>query len=354
MTTRPRYGRWLLPVVTALALSCDADEPTTKVQLILAPDPERNSPEQVALQVGRIEVVVDGPGGLGGVTKTGATAGGATAEDRDEDGQLEAVFLSPALDRQVLPVLEVGLVDNVGRALEYGLVGYAGPGMPAAEGVVALGVASTTCTRGDLCKLGVPFNLLARARAPKVVMSVPPDGTKHIPPDMPYLTVVFSTTVDPNTVTGNVTMKGVRGHEPSTAVEMLEVLYGGPGGPQEQRSMLRLRFAERLSDHGYLLTVGPGIVGENGLEFDQHPEQPGADPFESRFGELVGSFGCPQGFERDPQTNACAPILACTLAGCADGYLCHEPTETCVEDCRVFEVCFAPGTRCDPDTGLCG
>src|SRR5512139_1903007 len=100
--SRPKLLRLAraLPAVVApcLAVCLACSEATTSVNLVLTTNPDLCSPAEVLAQVATVEVVVDAPGGLEGVTAPGPQPGGGTAVDFDGDGALEVVFTAPPLE----------------------------------------------------------------------------------------------------------------------------------------------------------------------------------------------------------------------------------------------------------------
>jgi hypothetical protein len=328
----------LISYVALAALACGNE---TRVQLVLAPDPEINPAADVAAALERIQVVVDAADGLRAPSESDGEA-----VDWDQDGEIEVVLTSPPLDGAELPVLQIGVSSNAGRDLEYRVLGFPANSALAADTAVALGGVTHACARGNTCRVGAPFNLRASARPPRVVTVAPPDGIATVPPNLAYVAVVFSTTVDEETVASNVTFVGTLGHEPATTAIVQEVLY-----ESERRSLLQLSIEEDLNDEPYVLTVSPGIVGANGREFDQDPTTKAEDGFVATFGTErgVGTFGCPDGYEEG--VDGCEPSGTCLLHGCPDGYVCGGVG--CIEDCRVFGACAQPGATCSADTGLC-
>ena len=136
--------------------------------------------------------------------------------------------------------------------------------------------------------------------------------------DMPYLTALFSTQVREATVGPNVELTGSAGHLPPVVAIVMDALESVGGRPQ-RRSLLQLEIGEDLEDASYELRVGPGVMGANGRALDQHPDQPGANGFASRFFPMVevdGGGECRDGFDWDGDRNACVPVLDCRT-GCA-------------------------------------
>jgi hypothetical protein len=349
---RSRVGRArFAAVIIALALAACGND--TAVRLVLAPDTEINSIEDVLARVTRFQIVVDAEGGLSGVDQPGPTSGGGEAADRDSDGELEVVFTTgPVPESDDLPVLEIGLEDNADRELSFQVLGYAADGELTLENALGLGASAASCGSGQTCRVGTPFNLLARARAPRVVWVMPPDGTMDVPKNLAYVTAVFSTTVVEETVAPNMTLAGREGHVPATTAELRDVVYGAPPDLQEVRSMLRLILDEPLQDRRYDLEIGPGIVGTNDLRFDQRQDEEGENPFTSVFGNEVDALGCPDGYEWDDEYEGCVFTPDCATA-CEPGYVCDSVALQCVEDCRIYQGCIRIGETCSDDTGLC-
>ena len=348
-----RLGRIAGAGLVLLVVAGSCGDGTT-VRLVLAPDTELNSVGEVLAQVGRLQITVDREGGIGGVDQPGPTSGGGEAVDSDGDGELEVVFAATAAgDADALPVLEFGLPHNAGANLGFRILGFAADAELILSNAIALGAASATCDGGETCRVGTPFNLLARARAPRVIWVAPPDGTMDVPKNLAYISVVFSNQVVESSVAANVELVGDAGHRPATTLEVKEVIYGVPPDLQQQRSMLRLVLDEELVDLHYSLSVGPGIDGTNGLAFDQRHDIAGEDGYVSGFGNQADALGCPNGYLWDQEYSGCVALATCAST-CADGYVCDQSVQQCVEDCRPFAGCIDPARSCSQASGLCG
>jgi hypothetical protein len=359
-TNAPRLAR-ALPLCL-LGLACSAT--TTSVDLVLTTNPELCSTAEVLAEVTTVVVVVDAPGGLGGVTGAGPLPGGGTAVDFDGDGELEAVFTAPPLGGSALPILEVGLEHNAGRDLVYRVLGYpAGAALEPAN-AVALGGVTASCAPGETRRVGTPFNLRAIARPPKVVLVLPPDGTENVPFNLTAVTVMFSTTVAPASLDGAVRLLGPDGLDRAVTLSADTLTYAGEGGVDEKRSLVTLTPVDPITPEGpessaYAVVVGAGVTSTTGRAFDQDPTTPAVDGFTSHFtvGSGIGGGGhpcdaCVTGYLCNDDETGCIPALDCQL-GCGSGFVCAADSGTCVEDCRLYGACAAPGARCDAATGLC-
>lgn len=330
------------------------------IQLVLTPSPELNDIPTLLARLSRVAVVADAAGGLNGVEDTGERPGGGEAVDWDDDGILEVTFESPVLAGDELPVLEIGVGQNTGRELFFTVLGFADEAAHTAEEAVAFGGASALCPPGEMQTVGLPFNLRAGYRSPKVVMVLPADGSEGVPQSLVAVTVVFSTTVQETSLAGRVAL-----WDPDDVAVPFETLhrnatFTGEDGREELRSILQIQIGGLLGGL-HRLEINPGILGRNGLSFDQRPDQKGENGFTSSFdvlstiggGEAGCLPGCPPGYACDPVLDGCVPATDCDEQ-CGTGYVCDPDSNTCVWDCRLFGACLAPGASCDPETGLCG
>jgi hypothetical protein len=182
----------------AALLGCGNGDPATAVQLVLTPAAEVSTPAEILAELDRLEVVVDAPGGLGGVVAEGPLPGGGTAVDWDADGQLEARFAGPPLG-DALPVLEIGLSQNVGRDLRFRVLGYP----EGATRVVGAGGAEARISSGEVRRVGVPFSLAPWARPPRVLLMLPAQGVEA-PSLLAEVNAVLSTTVGAESLDGHI------------------------------------------------------------------------------------------------------------------------------------------------------
>ena len=362
-----RRSALALPLCLLACLACS--ETTTSVDLVLTTNPDLCSTAEVLAEVTTVVVVVDAPGGLHGVTAAGPLAGGGTAVDFDGDGELEVVFTAPPLDGSALPILEVGLKHNADRELAYRVLGYpTGVALEPAN-AVALGGVTAACAVGETRSVGTPFNLRAVARPPKVILVLPPDDAQNVPPNLTAITVMFSTTVQPESLDGAVRLVGPDGVDRAITLSADTLTYAGEGGVDEKRSLVTIAPVDPIMPVGpgaeqYAVIVGAGITSTTGRAFDQDPTTPAVDGFSSHFtvGSGVGGGGhpcdaccdtCVPAYLCNDTETGCVPALDCQ-AGCGSGFVCAPAGGACVEDCRLYGACAAPGATCDLATGLCG
>ncbi|MBI5478215.1 MAG: hypothetical protein HY906_05125 [Deltaproteobacteria bacterium] len=351
-----------LVVCSAPWLACS--DATTSVNLVLTTNPDLCSAAEVLDQVATVVVVVDAPGGLQGVSVPGPTRGGGTAVDFDGDGELEVLFQAP-LQGPALPILEVGLSHNADRELSYRVLGFPAGVATEPENAIALGGVQASCPAGEVRKVGTPFNLRAVARPPKVILVLPPDGATEVPPNLRSVTVVFSTTVTAASLAGAVRLVGPDGADRAITSALDTLTYAGEGGIDEQRSLLTVDLVDAIEPAGpgadtFTVVVGPGISSTTGRAFDQDPATAAADGFTSHFqiGSGVGGGGhpcdsCSSGYLCNDDETGCVPALDCAR-GCEAGFVCDPGSAQCLEDCRLYGACAAPGLTCEAQTGLCG
>lgn len=338
---------------------CGDDSPKTAAQLVLTTDPEVCSRADLLAQVAALQVIVDADqGGLQGVDRPGAREGGGTAVDWDGDGKLEVIFKLDyaSLPDGELPVLEIGLEGNTDRKLEFRVLGFRTSADSKPDQAVAMGGVSASCPQGDLCQIGIPFNLRSSARPPRVVVVLPADGAV-VPTNLVAVSVMFSTLVEEKTLQGNVSIVDPDGSPVAATLSLESLVYPAVMNVQESRSLLQIQNEPFIKDGQYEIRVSPGIESTTGLPFDQDPSTPAADPFVSRFRfeALSGGGGCvecPEGFECDDKLGGCVPMKRCD-AGCIKGFVCEPTSGLCVEDCRPYGVCASPTSRCEMASGLC-
>jgi hypothetical protein len=176
-TPRDNFFYSPLSISQALAGTSCGSEMKSTVQLVLTPDPAVSSVDALLKQMDRIDVVVDAADGLHGVTTAGSLPGGGTAVDWDGDGVLEARFEGPPLGRDALPVLELGVNENVDCPLTFRVFGLP-PGDSELDHAAGEGGASASVSSGEIRRVGAPFNLTPRARPPRVLLVIPPEGAE--------------------------------------------------------------------------------------------------------------------------------------------------------------------------------
>jgi len=356
---RPRALRpAALALLLTISWSC-AEEPTAALQLVLTPDPSLGSTEEILAQLETIQLVVDAPGGIWGAERSGPLDGGGTAEDWDEDGELEARFELPAPAGGELPVLELGLSQNSDRELTLYALGFAAGTALSRQEAAAAGAATASCPPGEQRKVGIPFNLKASHRPPRVVLVLPPEGTAEELPELGAVTAVLSTTVDPDSLADRARVLAENGAAVPTSLGTETLIAATGGGAQESRSMLSLSFGEPLTEGSYQIEIGPGILSTVGRLFDQDPSTPELEGFTSGFSLGPPSVGgglpcesCPPGYGCEEGVAGCVPLLRCDV-GCEAGFVCDGAQGLCVEDCRVLGLCADPAIACDQDTGRC-
>lgn len=352
-----RLGRTARALLLCAALPSCAEGPRTAVQLVLTPNPEISTTEELLAAVTRISLTVDAAEGLAGVSAAGPLAGGGTAADTDGDGVLEARFDGPPLDGARLPVLEVGLERNADRELTYRVIGQDAAGEPVAEGGAA-----ASCPAGQVRKVGTPFNIAPRARPPRVLLVQPADGAQLVPISLVSALVVFSTTIAEGSLAGQVRLLDTQGAEIPLTLALETLVVTGSPFSRDERSLLTLGFhlpPNRGEDGRHTLELGTGIRSTAGLALDQDPTTPDTDPFVSHFfaPELVGGGPdpceqCPEGYGCVAEHPGCAPILACP-AECQPLSVCDAEQRQCVPDCRAYGLCYDASQTCEEATGLC-
>ena len=149
----------------------------------------------------------------------------------------------------------------------------------------------------------------------------------------------------------------------TTTLETLT--YAGEGGVDEHRSLITIGIPGGLDvplgpePETYAVTIDATLVSTTGRPFDQDPTTAALDSFVSRF-QVAGSVGggghpcdaCTAGYLCNDDETGCIPALDCA-SGCQAGFVCDAPTGQCLEDCRLYGACAAPGAACDRTTGRC-
>ena len=345
-------------VLLSLVLIAACGSDTTAVKLVLTQDEEVNSPAEVATAIGMLEVVVDSPDGIRDVTAAGPTGGGGTAIDWDQDGVLEVSFVTDKGAFDPLPVLEIGLSSNSGRDLEFSVLGYNGSATHQLVDAAALGRVTARCNAGEVRTVGMPFNLRASARPPRVIMMLPTDGDVNVPTTLAYISLVFSTRVTETSLAAEVQLVGDRQGAIVSRLVLTDAVFVDAGNVSDRRSVLQIFPTWDPLGDSYTLTVGTGVKSDAGRRLDQVPDRPGAEPFVGWFsvpptiGGPPGGGECPEGYVSVDGGDSCAPIPSCN-AGCGTGFVCDTASATCVDDCRLFGGCPIPGSTCDLDSGLC-
>ncbi|MBN2358497.1 MAG: hypothetical protein JXR83_03530 [Deltaproteobacteria bacterium] len=342
-----------LPIAGTALLGAACPLFPTALQLVLTPNPELNAVGDLLGQVERVQVIVEAPAAGGWQDLSGEDGDGERA-DWDGDGENEVSFVSPAIAGSALPVLEIGVGRYAGQALELRVYGLPKEAAADPDQAVALGGASATCASGQVQRVAVPFNLKAAARPPRVAEVFPFAGATNIPYNLYAVTVVFSTALDHQTVPGAILLSDSQASPVAFHAELRDIDLAIGDAAAEPRTVAEL-ILDQVLDFSYAdLRVEPGPVSRAGLGFDQVPEEPGAQPFLSRFGiaaELQG--GCPEGYRFDPQNAACVAEMGCA-SSCTAGYVCDAEAQRCVEDCRLYRVCADPQLSCSDESGLCG
>ena len=347
--TRPVFA-----MVAAALGGCGNGDAATAVQLVLTPDADSSSPAEMLAEIARLEVIVDAPGGLGGVDAEGPLPGEGTALDWDDDGQLEVRFAGPPLG-DALPVLEIGLSANADRDLRFRVLGYP----QSATRVVGAGGAEARVAPGEVRRVGVPFSLAPWARPPRVLLVLPAQGVKA-PAVLAEVNAVLSTTVRPESLPGNVRLLDPLGRSLRIAPSVETLVVSDSTFGQQERSLLVIAFAEPLLHEGdYRVEIGPGLQSSAGRAFDQDAGTAGEQGFSSSFYYKGAEAGggepceqCPPGYGCRPSGVGCAPLLSCSGL-CPGGQVCDAGQQQCVEDCRVSGFCLHTARTCDPASGLC-
>jgi hypothetical protein len=344
------------PLLFLLCLSCDGDGSRTAAQLVLTPDPTIAPVSALVRELRRIDVIVGSREGLRGVEQPGALPGGGTALDWDGDGKLDVRFSAMALGPE-LPVLEVGVGENAGRDLVFRIFGFSSTEESDTDLAAGQGGASVAVPAGEVRRVGAPFNLTPRARPPQVLLVLPADGVE-VPGNLGSITAVLSTTVKPESLSGNVRLISPKGVAVAVEVKSELATVASTTFSKEQRSVLSIAippFAEYTGS--YQLQIGPGILSAAGKPFDQDPLTEVEEPFVSHFtvrGDTGGGSpcdACPKDYLCD-DAKRCLPVLGCA-AGCSKGLVCDAGQGQCVQDCRGYGLCYDPGASCDATTGLC-
>lgn len=356
-----RLGK-LVPVVAFGALSACGPRPTASVQLVLTPDPSITSAARMAAVVRRLVVVVRSAQGLQGITAPGRLPDGGEARDVDGDGLLEAVLPGPAIVGNELPILQVDLRDNIGRELQYRAYGFASVEETDLEAAVAFGGASVSCPEGQVCKKGLPFNLKAAARPPRVILAMPADGTRDVPRDIVAVSAILSTTAEPDSVRAHSRVVGPDGSVASVAVMVSEVSFS-EAGESALRTSITFKLGSPLPIGAYAIEVGPGIVSNRGLSFDQDPSNATEDGFVGHFVAIqpnsanLGCWAtsCEEGYVCDEMLQGCVPVRRCASSPdwCPSGFVCSPAAKVCVDDCRLFGLCADAARTCSAASGLC-
>ena len=176
---------------------------------------------------------------------------------------------------------------------------------------------------------------------------------------------MFSTTVEPASLAGAVRLVGPDGLDRAVALSSDTLTYAGEGGVDEKRTLVTLTPVDPIEPVGpgaddYAVVVGAGVTSTTGRAFDQDPTTPAVDSFTSHFtvGSGIGGGGhpcdaCIAGYLCNDTETGCIPALDCQL-GCGSGFVCAPLAGVCVEDCRIYGACAAPGATCAATTGLCG
>lgn len=345
--------RWMNGALLLPLLGLGACGRPSQLQLILTPTPEVAPEADIVGQVERLAVVVGSQQGLSGVASEGPTAGGGDAKDYDGDGRLEVLFHSPKVAGR-LPVLQINLEANAGRALSFLLYGLPEPDAPLTD-AVALGVASGTCEAGKTCQVGVPFNLKPSLAAPRVILVSPPDDPNRLNPvssQIIAVSAILSTLVDADSARAHARVLGPSGKVASVKVMVDEVALS-LGGETARRTNLTFQLEPPLETGLHTIEIGPGLVSAAGRRFDQNPATVQEDGFKSAFvakmAPAANGCHCERGYVCNQKLFGCQPAASCP-ASCVAAYVCDPAQQVCVEDCRVLSVC---PSACDQGSGLC-
>lgn len=352
-----RLGSCACALLLCTALPGCSEGPRTAVQLVLTPNPEISTAEELLAAVARVSLTVDAAEGLAGVSAAGPLEDGGTAVDVDGDGVLEARFDGPPLDGARLPVLEVGLARNADRELAFRVLGLSAGGETVAEGGAA-----ARCPAGQVRKVGTPFNIAPRARPPRVLLVQPADGAQLVPLALISALVVFSTTIDEGSLDGQVRLLDPDGREVPLTLTLETLVVTGSPFSRDERTLLTLGFHLPMNmgtEARHTIELGTGIRSTAGHALDQDPSTPAPDAFVSHFFApgLVGGGPepcdqCPEGYGCVPEHPGCVPILACP-AECPPLSICDADQQQCVPDCRAYGFCGDATRTCEERTGLC-
>lgn len=349
----------LILVLTACMASCGSNQTTASVELVLTPDPALAPMVEVLAQVRSLQVIVDCEQGLNHVEQPGKRSSGGIAVDWDQDGELEVIFEVTVPKASTLPVLEIGLEHNANKQIEFRIFGFSAEHDMDKGNMVACGSVTTLCDVGKTHRVGTPFNLLAKARRPKVVMVLPPDQ-EEVPRNTAAAFVMFSTMVETSSLEGNVSILKPDQTVLPVSLNLETMVFPSQDGTQEDRSWLEIFFEQELVHGTYSLNILPGIESSAGNVFDQDPTTSEPDNFASQFDAYVepvgGGYGdcayCTSDQVCHPVKLVCVPALDCSF-GCESGFVCDPNENLCVEDCRVYGMCADEHSQCDEETGFC-
>lgn len=369
------------PALLALVLlACSGEE--TSLLLHFMPDPVLNTEAQLLSAIDRVQLVLDADGGFAGVSTAAQGAGPWTAAQRDGDKELELELTRSIAAEQGFPELRILPGQNGDRAFRiaaYGLVGTK---------LVALGGTSTTTRfrEGGPTDVAIPFNLRASYRAPRVLLSVPADGTTTTAKGVGRLHLELSTVVTTDSLRSGlqVYFRGTSGERllqgnVITSTQQLQEL-----GITDTRSIVEFEGPCPFGPGSYRVVLSTQVKDLAGRALDQDAQQPGANAYQGTF-TVPGTAGAdpcsirPEGCNvpedcnppgqklltcqiTDKPPGVCVPAkevcVPGTTTGCPKGYICLGPTikdglPSCVQDCRLVGGACTQGFICNKTTGIC-
>ena len=254
-----------------LVLGCADESGDTALDLELTPDPNVNTPEQVAAALETIVLVLDSPDGLY-PPGSERVVGDVQIKNVDTDAASEVVVRVPVPPGRLpwIRLRQGGLRAHV--ALTIRATGLATGGSTRA---IASGeVEGILFEEGEVVPVSIPFDLGPEVRAPRVESVLPPDGDEVTGCVVDEVTIVFSEAMDEASVTaeGAITIDRDGDRVPAT-VRLSGSGYVATVTPNDL-SGAPLR---------YRVTVAASVRGLDGNALDQAPAQDGDQPYVGDF-----------------------------------------------------------------------
>ncbi|WP_437566240.1 Ig-like domain-containing protein [Sorangium sp. So ce542] len=333
-----------------LALGAAGCAEPPALDLVLVPDPNINTTEQLLTHVQRAALLVDAEEGLYAPGEE-RLQGDVQVKNTDVDPALELV-VSLTIARERLPRIRIeqgGLPDV---PLDIRVLGLASGEQSA---VVARGELMGARLAAPPAEMTVPFNLRPEVRPPRVEQVLPADGSTAHDCVVPSLVISFSRPIDATSLSE----PGVIAITPDPGP--IEVAVD-PSGLVANVATPRLAGdTDRLA---YRVTISSAARDRTGQPLDQAAAEAGEQGY-------VGDFSLPCGPPPNiPEPPPCwldhhCPVGALCAGGacipvrcretCLGGRVCDPLRAACVDDCRaqaLFSPC-APDQRCDAASGLC-
>lgn len=346
----PALRRALALGAAGLALGAAGCAEPPALDLMLVPDPNVNTTEQLLAHVQQAVLVVDAEEGLYAPGEE-RSRGGVQVKNADVDAALELVF-TLSIERERLPIIRIeqgGLPDVSLNIRVLGLQASPAPGS-----FVARGELMGARLAAPPPMMTVPFNLRPEVRPLRVERVLPDDGDVALGCAVPSLVISFSRPIDE----ASLRAPGAVAITPDPGPISVAM---DPSGLVANVATPRLAGVGRLA---YRVTIASAVRDPTGQPLDQVAAEAGAQGY---LGDFSLSCESPPIVPTEPP---CAPDYDCPRGAacvggvclprdcpvpCPGGRVCDRLRALCVDDCRadaLFSPC-APEHRCDAASGLC-